>query len=632
MDRILSEHLSALDKGYITLMQYNIITARVQAPVGATYLYLQTKYKISRPEKLKNCLLRTALMEKWELKNTGGARRYLSPYDTYRFLEDVKRRAMEADCITVHDALELALSLKRERIAKARGLLQAMTYDLLCSKLKKIESPNRDWILNTIKNHGIKVCTPQQLEIYRRQFCTFSSISRFYLLYEMVFQRDSRLIFNMDETQLNSSRKFKVLVPKGQLPLIVCDEKIPHITAAITIGANGAVFKPLIVFKHMKHKNSLAEFESYFNIASSRNGWMTKTLFRYYAILFVAELSHYRLTLPDGLHEEPVLLIVDGHKSRYDFLALLILFAFNVDVIILPPHSTHITQPFDVSIANPLKTFFKKELLARLPELLELDPSCRQKSSTLRKIVLISFSRALSKATNISNVLSGFEKAGIAPYNTLRPLSSQYVFEENQLEINSIEDKNKRTDDMERMGTRMLTSEKALNYLCHFEKGRDLDNNDFELNLISIVEELYNGSIEDGRALSHVDSLLIEETDVVIRRLNFPAPSDNSKKTKLLMKAQYKGMQKQKSGKYNKASCKQKMLYQHKIGEVAGEAASDLVQCPLELTSRGKERSGRIRPPKRHTNPPITFPTCLNNFFVSQSPWIRNDLLGKTSD
>jgi hypothetical protein len=30
-----------------------------------------------------------------------------------------------------------------------------------------------------------------------------------------------------------------------------------------------------------------------------------------------------------------------------------------IDVLILPPHSTHIMQPFDVSLASPLKVGFK---------------------------------------------------------------------------------------------------------------------------------------------------------------------------------------------------------------------------------------------------------------------------------
>jgi hypothetical protein len=586
MALILAEHLTALEKGLITQIQYNITARRLEAPKQATYSYLQKEYHISRPEALERCFIHTALIEKWEPQTNGGAPTYLSPYDTYRFLEDVRLRANEADCITVHDALELALSLKRERVNKAQNLLNGMNCEQLSLNLRKIESPNRDWLRNTLKKHGIKVCTPQQLEIYRRKFCTVGSISSFYMFYQLLFQRDPRLIFNMDETQLNSSRKFKVLVPKRELPLITCDEKIPHITAAITIGAGGAIFKPLIIFKQMKCKNSVAEFESSCNLASSRNGWMTKSLFRYFAILFVAELSHYRLILPEGIRDEPILLILDGHTSRYDFLALLILFAFNVDVLILPPHSTHVTQPFDVSIASPLKTCFKRQLLALLPQLLELDSSLRQKASTLRKIVLESFTLALSKSSNLSNIKSGFEKTGIVPYSVMKPLSSQYVFEYNQFDINRIQDDNKRIDDARGIGTRMLTSEKALNYLCQLEKNRDIVDDDFAFNLESILEELYSAPVEDGRALSQVESLLIEENNALIRRINFPAPPEIHQKVKCIMEPRIKRSKLCPNDAENKRTYKQKLIYKHKFGELTNNCPRDFEQYDVSHLTR----------------------------------------------
>lgn len=98
--------------------------------------------------------------------------------------------------------------------------------------------------------------------------------------------------------------------------------------------------------------------------ASFGAGWITKNIFVYYCLLLICQLSHYRLTLPEELQIERFLLIVDGHKSRENYLPALILYLFNIDLLLLPSHSSHILQPFDICVASSLKSFFKEELVA----------------------------------------------------------------------------------------------------------------------------------------------------------------------------------------------------------------------------------------------------------------------------
>ena len=76
---------------------------------------------------------------------------------------------------------------------------------------------------------------------------------------------------------------------------------------------------------------------------------MTKNLFRYYAMRFVAELSLIRLQYPKRLREEPVVLFVDGHPRRWDFKACLILWHFNVDCVTFSGHITPVTNVRRVS-------------------------------------------------------------------------------------------------------------------------------------------------------------------------------------------------------------------------------------------------------------------------------------------
>ena len=69
------------------------------------------------------------------------------------------------------------------------------------------------------------------------------------------------------------------------------------------------------------------------------------------------------MTLPYKLKNEHFLLIVDGHKSRESFLAELLLYLFNIDLLILPSHSIHLLQPFGIAVASPLKAYFKDDLI-----------------------------------------------------------------------------------------------------------------------------------------------------------------------------------------------------------------------------------------------------------------------------
>lgn len=49
---------------------------------------------------------------------------------------------------------------------------------------------------------------------------------------------------------------------------------------------------------------------------------------------------------------------MDGHKSRENSVVLKILKDHNIDVFIIPSHSSHLTQLFDVGIASPMKACF----------------------------------------------------------------------------------------------------------------------------------------------------------------------------------------------------------------------------------------------------------------------------------
>jgi hypothetical protein len=105
----------------------------------------------------------------------------------------------------------------------------------------------------------------------------------------------------------------------------------------------------------------------------------------------------------------------------------------NVDLLILPGHTSHVLQPFDISIASPLKREFKealiRESLPTIEDLINGDPHVLKKatSAMLRKRLVESFLTALNRSCTFKNIRSGFRAAGLFPLDPSVPLTNCYV-------------------------------------------------------------------------------------------------------------------------------------------------------------------------------------------------------------
>jgi hypothetical protein len=238
-------------------------------------------------------------------------------------------------------------------------------------------------------------------------------------------------------------------------------------------------------------------------------------IFIYFALSFVIQISMYRLSLPIELQQAPILLILDGHKTRLSFEAALIFASYNIEVLILPPHSSHLLQPFDVTIASPLKVEFKKFLDKRLQEIMKVDPHKREKSLLLREIMVKAFLDGLTKAATISNAYSGFRSAGFCPMNPSAPLQSQFAVETPDPAIFSTVSTGKE------VGSRILTSPEGLDFLYRANKEGEPTEDDYTINIFSTMERLFNNNFEKGRALTHLPPLLERNMDGTLTEFHF---------------------------------------------------------------------------------------------------------------
>lgn len=199
---------------------------------------------------------------------------------------------------------------------------------------------------------------------------------------------------------------------------------------------------------------------------------------------------------------------MDGHPSRNNFIAALILYLFEVDLVLLPPHTSHLLQAFDVAVAAPLKSNFKNELVHQQFNLYFANGYNinKQTARELRTSLIKSFLNSLRKSATISNIESGFSSSGIYPLNVNQPLSSQYTMlpKNNSIHLNQQEIKDY-----------WLNNEEGLAQLFENENGRKITENDFQIDLKKIVKDIKNSTIEEGKGLSNLPPLFLEDGDTI---------------------------------------------------------------------------------------------------------------------
>ena len=503
---ILEEINISLQNEYLSEIQVQIMMDRLEN--ATTYKKLKSDYNLSGNEALTHCLLRTCKLEKWYPSMKGGSDCYLSSIDQDYFEEKIKSASEDQNCIPAIYALSLAYYLKKRRNSRAYMLLTYLNNNELAQKCLETEPPSKTWIYGFVRKRNINIVSSQQIELLRRSSCDDQIIGFYFLLHSELFKRHRSLIINMDETMLSAKRRFKVLVKKGLLPLIPEAMKLPHFTGCVCFSASGKVFKPLIILPNKKTFRTFDEFKDFAYFGSTMAGWMTLNTFTYFTILLVCQLSHYRLTLPDDLKDESILLLVDGHPSRFNFTAALILYLFNIDLVLIPPHTSHILQAFDVGLASPLKTYFKEYLAAESFDdyIAYRSFEFKQTARELRRSMIRSFINALHKCTTINNIENAFKKTGICPLDVQQPLNSQYTIRRTNWSSDNL------------LREYWLNSPEGLKELFMKENKREITAEDYNINIHQIFHDLKLSSIEDGKALSDLPPLF-EESESSIEKI-----------------------------------------------------------------------------------------------------------------
>jgi hypothetical protein len=210
-------------------------------------------------------------------------------------------------------------------------------------------------------------------------------------------------IFNCDETGLalnpGSSRVVQEIGAKN--PNFVTGGDKSQITVLVCTSAAGYAIPPYIIFDRLTWNPKLANGEVPGSLyGMSKNSWINSELFHGWFV------DHFLNYVP---RTRPLILLLDGHSSHYCPATIRYAAEEGILMYVLPPNTTHLTQPLDKGCFSPLKVKWK-----------QVCSEFRRKNPG-RVVTRFDFSKLFAEAwydaMSSRNITSSFRTTGICPFN-----------------------------------------------------------------------------------------------------------------------------------------------------------------------------------------------------------------------
>ena len=198
----------------------------------------------------------------------------------------------------------------------------------------------------------------------------------------------------------------------------------------------------------------------------SKKGWIDGELFEmWFSRHFLAHAPPIR----------PILLLMDGHSSHYQPSAIRRAAEEGIIMFLLPPHTSHLTQPLDKGCFGPLKVHWRRECWEYLT-------SHSGQIITRHQFSAI-FRRAWSKSMTMTNVIAGFRVAGVYPLNRLavvmKDKTTESLAERTGLKFIPLYSPSHRRPQAVEAATTFEPEEISL-FQTRFEEGYDLEDERYE--------------------------------------------------------------------------------------------------------------------------------------------------------
>ena len=339
------------------------------------------------------------------LQDKAAKQQYLTPCEEKALVKYVLGLSERGYPLPVKFLRSLALVIARQR--KSSSTNPTVYND--------IKPPGKNWPQGSYKRHPeLESRRIKALDWARHDCNIHKKITQWFTLIRKELQCPAILpknVYNMDESGviLSVLNSLKVLVSKNDLRTYRgAGVKRTLVTAIECISADRRCLDPLIIWPAITHRSTWTTHPSPgWHFACSKTGY-TDTHVNLSWMQNIFEPQTKRLA-----GDNPRILINDGFGTHESLELLEFCFKNNIILCRLPSHTSHKLQPCDVGVFGPLKAAYREQV----------ETLYRGGAETVGKQhFTLLYDRARTLAFTRQNILSGWNKAGLFPFNPDRVL------------------------------------------------------------------------------------------------------------------------------------------------------------------------------------------------------------------
>lgn len=276
-----------------------------------------------------------------------------------------------------------------------------------------------DWFRGFMtRNHELSLRAPEATSLGRATSFNKTNVDSFLNNLRAVMEQyklNPDCIYNCDETGFTSvNTPPRVVAARGekQVGQVTSAERGETVTVLVTVNGIGNTVPPVFVYPRVRYKDFFLNGTPPGSLAlPSRSGWMSSDL-------FVSCLEHIIKHTKCSI-DHPILLILDNHESHVSIDVINKAKDNGVIMLTFPPHCSHRLQPLDVSVFSPLKSQYNRVC----NDWLLNHPGKTISIYCVGELV----GQAYPLAVTQKNIISGFKKTGIYPFNSEPFTEEEYL-------------------------------------------------------------------------------------------------------------------------------------------------------------------------------------------------------------
>ena len=338
---------------------------------------------------------RTTLKDRMSGRVTHGSKSGPAPYLTEEEEGELQSYLLSCAEVGYPKTKNEVIGIVRKVVLKKRGTL--------------VDFKGKGWWNRFVERRPhISLRKGDALALSRARAITSANIEQYYSLLKKTLEEHGLMgcasrIYNMDESGMPLDHKPPMVVARRGIKKVHCrtSGNKSQITIIACANAAGSIIPPMVIFEGQRFNPEWSKGEVPDTLyGMSDKGWTDQELFYYWLTeLFVKQIPPAR----------PVMLLVDGHSSHYEPVTIRAAAEQGIVIFCLPPHSTHVAQPLDVSFFRPLKVYWSEACHTYM----QSNPGCVVTKYQFSKL----FAEAWHKAIRPQNLMAGFAKTGVHPFD-----------------------------------------------------------------------------------------------------------------------------------------------------------------------------------------------------------------------